>query len=68
MERPFVFQKFTFHGLVLARELLSKARDEANQYCMADLAKEISKRQEKIDEFTKVNDKKLKIDYKVRQG
>ena len=53
---------------MLARELLSKARDEANQYCMADLAKEISKRQEKIDEFTKVNEKKVKIDYKVKQG
>ena len=35
---------------------------------MADLAKEISKRQEKIDEFTKVNEKKVKIDYKVKQG
>ena len=43
-DRPFVFQKFSFHGLVLARELLSKARDEANEYCMEDLAKEINKR------------------------
>ena len=28
--KPYIFQKFSFHGLVLARELLSKARDEVN--------------------------------------
>ena len=28
--KPSIFQKFSFHGLVLAREILSKARDEVN--------------------------------------
>ena len=29
-ERPFIFQKFSSHGLVLAKEILSKAREEVN--------------------------------------
>ena len=28
--RPFIFQKFSFHGLILAREILSRAREEVN--------------------------------------
>ena len=32
--KPFVFQKFSFHGLILAREILSKAREEVNEHCM----------------------------------
>ena len=28
--KPHIFQKFSFHGLILAREILSKARDEVN--------------------------------------
>ena len=54
-ERPFIFQKFSFHGLVLAKEILSKARDEVNQMCMEDLSNEIKAKQAKIDEFTRVN-------------
>ena len=46
--KPHIFQKFSFHGLILAREILSKAREEVNQNCMKDLAKEISKKQEEI--------------------
>lgn len=42
--KPFLFQKFSFHGLILAREMLSRAREEVNQHCMQDLAKEISKK------------------------
>ena len=52
-DRPFIFQKFSFHGLILAREILSKAREEVNKLCMEDLAEEINKRQEKIDEMKK---------------
>ena len=25
--RPFIFQKFSFHGLILAKEILSRARE-----------------------------------------
>ena len=28
--KPYIFQKFSFHGLILARELLSRAREEVN--------------------------------------
>ena len=54
-ERPFVFQKYSSHGLVLAKEMLSKAREEVNQQCLEDLASEISKKQEQIDKFTRSN-------------
>ena len=40
---------------MLAKELLSKARDEVNQMCMEDLSNEIKAKQAKIDEFTRVN-------------
>ena len=43
-EKPYIFQKFSFHGLILAREILSRAREEVNQHCMEDLAKEITKK------------------------
>ena len=55
--KPYIFHKFSFHGLILAREILSKARDEVNQHCLEDLAKEISKKQDKIEEMKKINDK-----------
>ena len=57
IERPFLFQKFSSHGLLLAKEILSKAREEVNQQCMEDLASEINKKQAVIDEFTLVNKK-----------
>ena len=55
--RPFIFQKFSFHGLILAKEILSRAREEVNQHCMEDLAKEISKKQQEIKELKKINEK-----------
>ena len=54
--RPQIFQKFSFHGLILAREILSKARDEVNQHCMEDLAKEINKKQQKIEDMRKIDE------------
>ena len=56
-EKPYIFQKFSFHSLVLAREILSRAREEVNQHCMEDLAKEITRKQEKIEEIKKINEK-----------
>lgn len=53
--KPFIFQKFTFHGLILAREILSKAREEVNQHCMEDLAQQINEQQRKISEIKKTN-------------
>ena len=43
-EKPFIFQKFSSHGLVLAKEILSRAREEVNEQCIEDLASEISKK------------------------
>ena len=51
LEKPYVFQKMTLPSLLLARELLSKARDEINLNTIDDLAKEIANRQKTIDEF-----------------
>ena len=42
--RPYVFQKFTESGLILAREIIAKARDEIIEYCYDDLAKELSEK------------------------
>ena len=50
-EKPSVFQKFTMQSLLLAREIISKARIEINIYCIDDLAKQIANKQVKIDEF-----------------
>ena len=40
-DKPQIFQKCQQPGLLLAKEMISKARDEVNQHCMEDLAKEI---------------------------
>ena len=53
---------------MLAREILSKARDEVNQQCMKDLASEISIKQAKIEEITKVRDKKVKDEFRIKEG
>ena len=67
--KPYIFQKFSFHGLILAREILSKARDEVNQHCLEDLAKEIGKKQEKIEEMKKINDKtNVKREYILKEA
>ena len=56
-ERPFIFQKCLFPGLVLAKEIISKAREEVNELCMEDLAREIDNKQKKIEEMKKLEDK-----------
>ena len=53
---------------MLAREIFSKARDEVNQQCMKDLASEISVKQAKLDEITKVNERKVKEEFKIKDG
>ena len=52
---------------MLAREIFSKARDEVNQQCMKDLASEISVKQAKLDEITKVNQRNVKEDVKIKE-
>ena len=47
--RPEILQKCSFHGIILAKEILSKAREEINEHCMTDLAREIQKKQDEID-------------------
>ena len=59
-ERPLVFQKFSFHGLLLAKEIISKAREEISTHCMDDLAKEFSVLEQKLEDIKKT--KKLAND------
>ena len=47
--RPEILQKCSFHGIILAKEILSKAREEINEYCFTDLAYEIKNKQAEID-------------------
>ena len=37
-EKPYIFQKCALHGVVLAKEIISKAREEANEECQINLA------------------------------
>ena len=37
LEKPQIFQKCSFHGLLLAKEILTKAREEVNELCLQDL-------------------------------
>ena len=43
--RPEILQKCSFHGIILAKEILSKAREEINELCVTDLAHEIKCKQ-----------------------
>ena len=40
-EKPYVLQKCSLHGVVLAKEIISKAREEANEDCTVNLANQI---------------------------
>ena len=62
-ERSFVFQRFSFHGLILAREILSKAREEVNKQCLEDLANDINEKQETIKKISKVESKSMQVNY-----
>ena len=48
-DKPQNFQKCQQSGLLLAKEIISKARDEVNQLCMKDLAEEIKIKETKIE-------------------
>ena len=39
--RPQVLQKCSFHGILLSKEIISKAREEVNEHCVTDLAHEV---------------------------
>ena len=47
--RPEILQKCSFHGIILAKEILSKAREEINDHCVKDLAREIQLKQAEIE-------------------
>ena len=38
-QKPYTLQKCSLHGLILAKEIIAKARDETNVQCQIDLAK-----------------------------
>ena len=46
--RPQILQKCSFHGMILAKEIIAKARDEINELCMQDLAQEIKNKEKEI--------------------
>ena len=62
-ERSYVFQKFPFHGLILLKEIISKAREEVNKQSLEDLACEISEKQKTIEEFAKADNKNVNVNY-----
>ena len=44
-------------GLLLAREIISKAHDEISEFCFDDLAKELNKKDLQIQEYSKMFEK-----------
>ena len=40
-DKPWTFQKCSLHGMILAKECISKVRDEANEQCQRELAERI---------------------------
>ena len=46
--KPQVLQKCSLHGMILAKEIIAKARDEINELCMKDLANEIKHKEDMI--------------------
>ena len=59
--RPQILQKCSFHGIILAKEILSKAREEINEHCVTDLAHEIKYKQAEIDSIKEQDEKAEKI-------
>ena len=50
-DKPYVLQKCSLHGLILAKEIISKARDEANNQCQIDLANQLKRAQAKVQQL-----------------
>ena len=42
-EKPYILQKVSLHGIILFKEIITKARHEANKDCHKNLALEIDK-------------------------
>ena len=40
-DKPYILQKCSLHGTVLVKEIISKAREEANEECQENLAIQI---------------------------
>ena len=40
-DKPWIFQKCSLHGMILAKECISKIRDEANEQCQKELKERI---------------------------
>ena len=53
-QKPFVFQKFSVSGLMLVREIISRAHEEISEFCYEDLAKELNKKDQQIEEYSKL--------------
>ena len=49
--KPQILQKCSFHGIILSKEIISKAREEVNELCVIDLAKEIKNKQSEISKI-----------------
>ena len=54
--------------MLLAREILSKARDEVSQQCMKDLANEIKIKQDKIAIFIRHEKKMQNVKHSIQKG
>ena len=50
-DKPYTLQKCSLHGLILAKEIIAKARDEVNDQCQVDLANQLKKAQAEIQKL-----------------
>ena len=48
-DKPWTFQKCSLHGMILAKECISKVRDEANEQCQKELKDRINEQQDLLD-------------------
>ena len=60
-DKPWTFQKCSLHGMILAKECISKVRDEANEQCQRELAARIEEQKallkvanQHIDDYMKM--------------
>ena len=53
-QKPFVFQKFSVSGLILAREIISRAHEEISDFCSDSLAKELIKKNQEVEKLSKM--------------
>ena len=60
-DKPWTFQKCSLHGMILAKECISKVRDEANEQCQRELAQRIEEQKSQLQVANKHIDDYMKM-------